>query len=63
MNLKCIFHDDRPRPDAVHQFVLGDKFPGRLNQYFNNLEGSPTDWHGRPKDSEFAASKVDLALA
>ena len=27
MNLERIFHDDRTGPDAVHQFVLGDKFP------------------------------------
>ena len=63
VNLKRVLHDNRAGPDAVHQLVLGDKFAGRLGQNFDELEGAPTNRHGRPENPKFAASKVDLALA
>ena len=63
MNLQRVFHDNRTRPDAVHQLVFGDKFASRLGQNLDDLEGSCTERHGRTKDPKFAASKVDLALA
>ena len=28
MDLEGIIHDDRTRPDAIHQFVLGDELAG-----------------------------------
>ena len=63
MNLQRVFHDDRAGPDAVHQFVFGDELAGRSGENLDDLESAPANRHGRPKDPEFAASEVDLALA
>ncbi len=46
MNLERIIHDNRTRPDAIHQFVLGDKFTGCLGQDFDYLKGPATNWYG-----------------
>jgi hypothetical protein len=63
MNLERVVRDNRTRPDAVHQLIFGDEFAGRLGENFDNLEGSPANRHGSATDPEFAAGKVDLALA
>ena len=63
MNLKRVFHDDGTGPDAVHQFVFGDKFAGRLSQHFEYLEGAPAHRRCRSKNPKFAPGKVDLAFA
>jgi len=63
VNLKRVFHDDGTGPDAVHQFVFGDQFAGRLGQNLEYLEGAPTNRHCRSKNPKFAPGKVDLALA
>src|SRR5208282_1554129 len=58
-----VFRDDRARPDAIYQFVLGDEFARRLSQNFDDLESPPTHGHWTIKDAEFAAHGVDLARA
>ena len=62
MNMQCIFRDDRAWPDAIHQLIFGDDLAGRPGENFDDLESAPADRHGRAKDPEFAAGKVDLAL-
>jgi hypothetical protein len=62
MNLKRVFHDDGTGPDAVHQFVFGDKFAGRLGQNFEYLEGSAADRYGRAQNPKLAPGKVNLAF-
>ena len=62
MNLERVFRDDRTRPDALDQLVLGDEFAGRLSQNLDDLESTPAHGHGRIKDAKFAATEVDLAL-
>ena len=63
MNLQRVFRDNGTRPDAIHQLVFGDDFTGRPGENFNDLESAPANRHGRTKDPEFAAAKIDLALA
>jgi hypothetical protein len=63
VNLKRVVHDNGARPDAVHQLVFGDEFAGRLGQNCNYLEGAPSNRHWRSKNPQFAAGKVNLALA
>lgn len=63
MNLKRIFHDNGARPEALHQFVFGDKFAGRLDQNFDKLKGASTNRYGRSANAEFAARKINLARA
>ena len=63
MNLQRVFRDNRTWPDAIHQFVFGDDLAGRPGENFDDLESASANRHGRPKDPEFAAGKVDLALA
>ena len=62
MNVKRVFHDDRTGPDAIHQFVFGNKFSRRLGQDLDDLERPTTDRYRKSKNPEFTASKVDLAL-
>ena len=61
--MKRAVHDNGAGPNAVHQLVFSDKFAGRLRQSFDDLEGTPTNRHGRTENPKFAASKVNLALA
>jgi SnoaL-like domain len=62
MNLQRIVHDNRTGPDAVYQFVFGDKLPGRLGKDFDDFKGPTANWHWQSKDPKLAASKVDLTL-
>ena len=63
MDVKRVFRDDRTEPDAVHQFVFGNQFAGRLGQNFEYLEGAPTNRHSQSKNPKFASGGVNLALA
>jgi hypothetical protein len=63
VDVKRVFHDDGTGPDAVHQFVFGDKFAGGLGQNFEYLEGASTNRHCRSKNPKFEPSKVNLAFA
>jgi hypothetical protein len=40
MDLKRTLLDDRARPHAAHDLVLGDDFAGRLDQNLDNIEGA-----------------------
>src|SRR5262249_51848769 len=63
VDVNRVFHDDDTGPDAVHQFVFGDKFAGRLGENFEYPEGAPTNRHCRSKNPKFAPGKVNLAFA
>jgi hypothetical protein len=62
VNLKRVFHHNGARPDAVHQFVFGDKFAGGSDQNFEELEGAPTNRYGRSTNAKFALCEVYLTL-
>jgi hypothetical protein len=63
VDVKRAFHNNGAGPDAIHQLIFGDKLPRRPDQDFDDFEGSRADGYRRTKDPEFAASKIDLALA
>jgi hypothetical protein len=63
MDMKRAFHDNRTGPNAIHQFVFGNELSGRPGENFDDLEGATANRYRRTKDPQFAASKVDLALA
>jgi hypothetical protein len=63
MDLKEVFADGRPTPNAIQQLVFGDELTTRLTQNLENFKSSPTEWRGGATHSELASTKVDLALA
>jgi hypothetical protein len=63
MHLKRVFQNNRARPDAVHQLILGDEFAGRLGQHFDHFERASTDRYQGSQDTDFAPREVNLALA
>jgi hypothetical protein len=63
VNIERAFHDDRARPDPIHQIVFADKFAGRPGQSFDDFEGPPTNWNGRSLDAKLASCEIDLALS
>src|ERR1700674_387881 len=63
VNLKGIFFDDRARPYASREVVLGDKLTCRLNQNLHDVERAPPDRDRHSARSQFAPSEIDLPLA
>ena len=63
MHMKRIFSDYRAWPDTIQELVFGHELARRTGKNFDDLKGSSTDRHERAADPEFAAGKVDLALA
>jgi hypothetical protein len=63
MDLKQVFADRRPTPDAIQQLILGDEFAPRLAQNLENFKSAPAQRRGCSAHSEFAPTKVDLTLA
>ena len=45
MNVKCIFPDDRARPDAMRQFVFGDDLSRRSGKSLDDSKGSAANRH------------------
>src|ERR1700740_2952462 len=62
VKLKCIVLDNRARPYATREIVLGDELAGRANQNFDDVECATADRDGSSTGQQFTASKIDLPL-
>src|SRR5258705_10953224 len=62
VKLKCIVLDNRARPYATREIVLGDELAGRANQTFDDVECATADRDGSSTGPQFTASKIDLPL-
>src|SRR5258708_18483146 len=62
VKLKCIVLDNRARPYATREIVLGDELAGRANQNFDDVERATADRDGSSTGPQFTASKIDLPL-
>lgn len=47
-SLKRVVQNHGPRPEAAHQFVLGNQHAGLRRQQFKDLERAPTNRYRRP---------------
>src|SRR5262249_11304646 len=63
MNLERVLRDDRARPDAAHQLVLGDELAGRSCQHFDHLESPPANRNGGAENPKLATREINLAIA
>src|SRR5260370_4803723 len=62
VKLKCIVLDNRARPYATREMVLGDELAGRANQNFDDVECATADRDGSSTGPQFTASQIDLPL-
>src|SRR6267154_5876267 len=62
VKLKCIVLDNRARPYATREILLGDEFASRANQNFDDVECATADRDGSSTGPQFTASKIDLPL-
>jgi hypothetical protein len=63
MYLERIFLDDRARPDASHELVLGDEFTGRLDQHCKDLQRSAPQRNRNSTGPQFTPSEIQLPPA
>ncbi|HJZ15527.1 MAG TPA: hypothetical protein VJ251_08765, partial [Stellaceae bacterium] len=54
--------DNRARPYATREIVLGDELAGRANQNFDDVERATADRDGSSTGPQFTASNIDLPL-
>jgi hypothetical protein len=60
VNLQLILLNHRARPDASHEFVLGDEFTGRLNQSRKDLERTVPQRNGDSLGPQFTPPEIYL---
>ena len=60
MKLEGVFLDDRAMPYATDEVALADKFPGRLDQKLQDLEGAVSKLDRCSSRAQLATSEVDL---
>src|ERR1700704_2190790 len=63
MNRECVFTDDHARPRALHKFVFCDQFACGLDQNFDDVERTTSEWDRRAPSTQLMPRKVPLPCA
>ena len=63
VHLERVLLDDRGRPDARHELILGDQRADRRGQNFENVERPATDWNRHSVCAQFTLDEINLPLS